>query len=303
MASCFLAPVARVAGVVVFSITAAAAGPEDADEHPPLWNLVAQSHMIIVGTPSVPVDQFEPAQRTGHGRYIDFDTSVQQCLKGVPCPETIASRHYIFADARLESIDQALVSANGAASVLFLLIDVGGKVGHGANVLAGHTAAAVQPATPEMIREITAEVAAQQEIVRRFGENFPVGNEPLYGEVNSLIEAMLNRRKQKKAFAELEALGMAAVPGMIMQMDDRRELPVKAISLRNSPNSFEDFRHYGPEVVADAIAAILEQVTEESFGSMHNGASEAHRKTEIDAWRIYLHRTKFGEKNPPPADG
>lgn len=109
---------------------------------------------------------------------------------------------------------------------------------------------------------------------------------------------MLNRRKQKKAFAQLEALGMAAVPAMIMHMDDRRELPVKAISLRNSPNSFEEFRHYGPEVLADAIAAILEQVTGESFGTMHNGASEPHRNTEIDAWRIYLHRTRFGETGP-----
>lgn len=299
MASRFLAPVARVAGVVAFSLTAAAAGPEDANEHPPLWNLVAQSHMIIVGTPTVPVDQFEPAQRTGHGRYIDFDTSVQQCLKGVPCPKTIASRHYIFADGRLESIDGALVSANGTASVLFLLIDMGGKVGHGANSLAGHTAAAVQPATPELIRDITAEVAAQQEIVRRFSENFPIGNEPLYGKVKSLIEAMLNRRKQKKAFAELEALGKAAVPAMIMQMDDRRELPVKAISLRNPPNSFEDFRHYGPEVVADAMAAIVGQITGESFGTIHNGASEPHRKAEIDTWRIYLHRTRFGETSSP----
>ena len=297
MASCFLAPVARVAGVVAFSVTAAAAGPETASEHPPLWNLVAQSHMIIVGTPTVPVDQFEPAQRTGHGRYIDFDTGVQRCLKGDPCPQTMTTRYYIYADARESPVDRALVAANGKESVLFLLTGLSSNVGRSANYLAGHTAAAVQPASPDLIHDLKAEVAAQQEIVRRFGENFPPSNEPLYGKVKSLIEAMLNRRKQKKAFAELEALGKAAVPAMIMQMDDRRELPVKAISLRNPPGFFEGFRHYGPEVVADAIAAILNQITGESFGTMYNGASEPHRKAEIDAWRIYLHRTKFGEKN------
>jgi hypothetical protein len=286
---------------VVLSARATAASPEDANEHPPLWNLVAQSHMIIVGIPIVPVDQFEPAQRTGHGRYIDFETSVQQCLNGVPCPETIPGRHYIYADARLGSIDQALVSANGTASVLFLLTGLSSD-GRPANYLAGHTAAAVQPATPELIREITLEVAAQQEILRRFPANFPAGNEPLSGKVKALVDAMLNRRKQKKAFAELEALGTAAVPAMIMQMDDRRELPVKAISLRNPPGSFEGFRHYGPEVVADAIAAILNQITCESFGTMYNGASEPHRKVEIDAWRIYLHRTRFdGTSAPVPA--
>lgn len=299
MASPFLTPIASLAWILVFSVTAAAAGPDDAIEQPPLWNLVAQSHMIIVGTPTVPVEQFEPAQRTGHGRYIDFETGVQQCLKGDPCPQTITTRHYIYADAREAPVDDALVAANAKASVLFLLTGLSSHVGGSANYLAGHTAAAVQPSLSDLIRDLEAEVAAQQEIVRRFGENFPAANERLYGKVKSLIEAMLNRRKQKKAFAELEALGKAAVPAMIMQMDDRRELPVKAISLRNPPGFFEGYRHYGPEVVADAIAAILNQITSESFGTMYNGASEPHRKAEIDAWRIYLHRTKFGATSPP----
>ena len=86
---------------------------------------------------------------------------------------------------------------------------------------------------------------------------------------------------------------------MIMLMNDRRELAIKDISLRNSPGFFEPFRHYGPEVVADALAAILNQVTGEDFGTIHNGGSEHQRRAAIDGWRVYLHRTRFGDQ---PAD-
>jgi hypothetical protein len=293
MASAFR-PVLKAALTLIYSTVAADTTPEL--EPPTLWKLVAQSHVIIVGTPAAPVDQFEPTQRTGHGRYIDFDTSVQQCLKGDPCPEHIGTRYYIYADA--SSIDNAIVAANGKESVLFLLTDLSSNVDRSANYLAGHTAAAVQPATPELIREITAEVAAQQEILRRFPENFPPEKEPRYAEVKSLVEATLSRWawRQRRAFAKLEELGHAAVPAMIMLMDDRREVRMKAISLRNPPGFFEGSRHYGPEVVADAIAALLNQITGEDFGTIHNGASEAHRKAAIDGWRVYLHRTRFGDR-------
>ncbi|MDQ2660123.1 MAG: hypothetical protein M3Y03_06855, partial [Verrucomicrobiota bacterium] len=60
------------------------------------------------------------------------------------------------------------------------------------------------------------------------------------------------------------------------------------------PEMFEAFRVYGPEVVADALSAILEQVTGEGFGTIHNGGSERERKTTVDAWRIYLYRTRIG---------
>lgn len=45
-------------------------------------------------------------------------------------------------------------------------------------------------------------------------------------------------------------------------MDDRRKLPVPQISLRNeAPDAFEGIRHYGPQVVVGALAAILSQIT------------------------------------------
>lgn len=275
---------------------------DDNSKLPPLWKLIAQSHAIVVGTPVVPVDQFEPATRIGHGRYIDFDTAVQQCLKGDACPETMTTRYYIYTDAHEAQIDHAVISANGTSSALFLVAEEGGNAGHEAYYLAGYTAAAVQPATPELMAAIKHEVAAQQEILRRFGENFPAAKEPQYAEVKSLVDATpsLWPWRQRRAFTKLEELGQAAVPPMIMLMDDRRELRIKQISLTNPPGGFEAIRHYGPEVVADAIAAILNQITGEDFGSIYNGGSERQRRATTDGWRIYLHRTRFGTETPNP---
>jgi hypothetical protein len=107
-----------------------------------------------------------------------------------------------------------------------------------------------------------------------------------------LIEQMTKQRTEQKAFAELEALGCAAVPATIRRMDDRRNLPDPRISLRNkSPKAFEGLRHYGPEKVVDALAAILNQVTGQDFGFIYNGATDEERSKAVQEWREYLRTT------------
>src|SRR5262249_52475565 len=85
-------------------------------------------------------------------------------------------------------------------------------------------------------------------------------------QVASLIEKMVHKRTEHKAFADLEALGCPAVPFIIQRMDDRRKLTDPTISLENPPNAFEGLRHYNPEEVVDALAAILNQLTGQNFG-------------------------------------
>jgi hypothetical protein len=111
--------------------------------------------------------------------------------------------------------------------------------------------------------------------------------------VAALIERMTKGGvKEQKAFSDLEALGCAAVPAIIARMDDRRDLPDQRISLVNkSPDAFEGRRHYGPEEVVDALAAILNQLTGQSFGFIYNGASDADRTKTVQGWREYLKKT------------
>jgi hypothetical protein len=50
-------------------------------------------------------------------------------------------------------------------------------------------------------------------------------------------------------------------------------------------------RHYGPQVVVDALAAILNQVTGQSFGDIYNGATDKERTKTIQGWRDFLRKT------------
>jgi hypothetical protein len=110
--------------------------------------------------------------------------------------------------------------------------------------------------------------------------------------VSALIEKTTERDTEQKAFADLEALGCAAVPAIIERMDDRRNLPDRRISLRNkSPQPLEGIRHYGPEQVVDALAAILNQVTGQDFGFIFNGATDQERSKTVEGWRGFLKST------------
>jgi len=114
--------------------------------------------------------------------------------------------------------------------------------------------------------------------------------------VSVLIGQMLSASTEQKAFADLEMLGCQAVPSIIQQLDDRRDLPIPQISLRNkSPQAFEGIRHYGPMKVVDALAAILNQVTGRSFGFIYNGATDAERTETIKAWAKFLRDTPHAQ--------
>jgi hypothetical protein len=122
-----------------------------------------------------------------------------------------------------------------------------------------------------------------------FGQRSPATVEK---RVSVLVGKMLNRSTEQQAFADLEALGCPAVPAIIERMDDRRSLPDPRISLKNkSPQAFEGLRHYGPQEVVDALAAILNQITGQNFGFIYNGATDAERTKTVRGWRDFLQKT------------
>ena len=109
--------------------------------------------------------------------------------------------------------------------------------------------------------------------------------------VAALIEKMVDKKTEQRAFADLEALGCQAVPAIIGRMDDRRDLPDPNIALTNkSPDAFENQRYYGPKKVVDVLDAILDQITGR-FGSIVNGATDAERTDAIREWRDFLRKT------------
>jgi hypothetical protein len=114
------------------------------------------------------------------------------------------------------------------------------------------------------------------------------GQDRMAANVTSLVNQATNAKTETDAFKALESLGAAGVPYIVAHLGDVRPLPVQAMSLENkSPKAFESLRHYGPKVVHDALSAILNQITGESFEFVYNGASVEARQRDSKAWRAW----------------
>jgi gamma-glutamylcyclotransferase (GGCT)/AIG2-like uncharacterized protein YtfP len=105
--------------------------------------------MIVVGTPTVPADQIEQAERSGEHNYIGVPVRVENCLKGNPCPETIVVREFTRGASR------TLVESSGNQSVLFLIqVDTQTITKRPEIYFAGNTPKAIQPYSEELIRQV-----------------------------------------------------------------------------------------------------------------------------------------------------
>jgi hypothetical protein len=125
------------------------------------------------------------------------------------------------------------------------------------------------------------------------------GEQTVDAQVRALIDTAAGARSQEEqqaAFDRVLSLGCAAVPALGAALDDGRRLPVRYIRLENhAQNRFEAFRQYGPETVTDAVAALLNQLTGEHFGSIYNGATPEERAKTVKAWREFIARTPPGQ--------
>lgn len=275
----------------IFALALAAvglAGPAAAREDAVSWRLVTRAEVIVVATPVFP-DQ-PPPPRT----YVEIPLREATVLKGEDSTD-LTIRWY--SEARSYAPQPAqLAAASGAPAIVF------GVHADGQLYFAGSTPEALAPATPETIAAVGEEIAEQRRLLAAWRPDRSV---PHYAEVREIIDAIAvvkaptraERRaasdagadRQQALFDQLIALGPDAVPAIITLMDDDRRLPRPAISLVNeAPDAFEGLRHYGPDVLTEALAAVLNQITGEDFGFIYNGASAAERRRAVDGWRIYL---------------
>lgn len=111
-------------------------------------------------------------------------------------------------------------------------------------------------------------------------------SESLESRVSRLVDQTTKSEKvAQKAFANLESLGNQAAPYLVAHLGDIRPLTTKEISLDNkASDAFESERHYGPEAVHDASAAILSQITDRSFVIVYNGATPQEREENRKKW-------------------
>lgn len=246
-----------------------------------LWETIAQSPYILAGTFHVDTNEIKKINKD-KGDYIEFDLAIDSVLKGdVPSKEIIVNK-FICGKKAPYCNDSNLFLFNGKKSIVLLTLGYSGGY-----YLPYSAANSIFPETDKV--KIKEEIAKQEEIIGSKVHEKICPTVQYSSEVKSLIDDMLVQSKAKDAYVKLEKLGIQGVPAIICQMDDRRELAVKGISLENkSPQAWEAFRHYSPELVVDVLEAILNQITGKSFGEIHNGGSEEERVETVNGWRIYL---------------
>ncbi|HEX2763503.1 MAG TPA: hypothetical protein VHM92_06615 [Allosphingosinicella sp.] len=259
---------------------------------PRLTELVSASNLIVGARAQVPKEALIAAAKSASAHYIDVPLRAIDILKGSVRGNGLTVS--VFPQDRPYAPGIPDILAADENDRIFFLTYV--DEGSGGIYFAGRTPDALRPADRASIRPVRREIARQARFLRSWK---PDKSLPSYREVGMLIDGLAHitrtgpgtnaeRNAQADVFRRLEALGEPAVPAIIAQMDDRRPLAFQEISLVNtSPDGFEGLRHYGPELIVDALDAVLNQITGHSFGEIVNGASERQRRGAVDGWRIF----------------
>jgi hypothetical protein len=266
--------------VIVFVCVVMMAGAEVRKIPSDLWKLAAKSDAIVVG-------ELRYDAVKGTDEYVSLELAVKRRLKSsVPGKGILKIRFYDRKETH-DDIVRHFAQFSGKPCIVFTVqVDDPAVADF---YLAGSFSESIFAFTPEAEKAIDQELKLQNEIVRDFEADPSV---PHFKEVERLLKSVEDVASQRKAFSRLEALGKEGVPAIVAHMNDFRELPMSAISLRNSPGHWEAVRHYSPDKMVDALAAILNQVTHRSYRSIYNGGSDRERKACINAWRVHLHHIK-----------
>lgn len=247
-----------------------------------LATLLAASDTVLIGKMDVPEKRLREEALKPLPEYLDIPIDVESIVKGAsPTSEPV---RFYPKDAPYQPSDSTMLDFAGKPAILFLTRANSDPVRF---YFAGYTPDALKLADDRTVSAIHAEVARQEKILASWRTNDKL---PHFAEVGALIARLgqVSDDRQQRVFDQLEALGETAVPAIIAQMDDRRPLRTQAISLKNHAlDAFEGKRHYGPNQVVDGLAAVLNQITGLSFGSIANGGTKDQRDAAIRGWRVF----------------
>ena len=253
----------------------------------PIWRLVAHSEVIVVGKPNVSTWQL----CTKPGKYVEIPVKSVEVIKG-SAPDPVEVTY--FNEAVFYSPSPQQLAKSNRKKYLLFLTRAGDEFSSQAELyFAGSSLVALTPFEEGLVKLVATEVEEQKQLLANFDKLFPTNEVPYYQEVKNLLNAVTRKADARRALDKLEALGTNAVPALILLMDDRRSFSLGTLALENkSKNAFEAFRQYGPKQIVDAVAAILNQITGESFGAIYSGGTETARAHEVEGWRIYLCHSK-----------
>lgn len=259
--------------------------PRPASE-PLEWNADVRRHtaatMVVRGVVRVDAEAVEAAKKKGG--HVPVEIEVQEMVHG-PDRRTVPFRVFVPEATKPRPGEHPtadeLVGLDGKDRIVFLVTV------EGENYLVDDDGQAIV----EPQRDVLARLK-QREVLHRRLLREPLVLDP--GRKRQVAEVFAkvacDADQQREAFAAMERLGVAALAEIVAAMDDRRQLPVRELKLANkAKDAFEAHRIYAPKRVVDGTAAVLNQITGESFGWLANGARDEEREACVRAWTIYAH--------------
>jgi hypothetical protein len=154
------------------------------------------------------------------------------------------------------------------------------------------------------VRDGITEKAAAARLLAAMGPDTPVDTK-----VAQLIERLVlrDRAEVQAAVTALVLLGPPAVPAIIRRMDDRRDMPVRAVGFENrAVDAFEGVRWPGFVKVIDCLDLVLNDITGESFGQIDlmfagdpdRPEYDSQRSAMVAGWQAYLARKATAPRAP-----
>lgn len=263
-----------------------------------LWRLVAKADVVAVGTYEFPDAKMQAAIAAGKHESVDIPFALSKVLKGTVANPSVVVPHYTQ-DASYAPTNVQLKELSAKPVIVFLV-----RVKHSrrANELymPNSGAEVVRVADQKAISMVMNEVQRQAMVLRNWKWETAL---PREAEMKQLLATVQTPETQRKAFRQLESVTWDAVPALVKLMGDRRPLPEPSISIVNKfPGAFEGLRHYHAQLMVDALAALLNDITGQSFGDLSDiDNTEEDRKRTVDGWRIAVDALKTGRLQAPPS--
>lgn len=253
--------------------------------------MIAEADTVLIGTLNAPADQLQiaaKAPKRDKTKWVTIGISGATDLMGTSTAISASCFYWADTNSYAGAVVNPSEVANRDGKETILLLSW--RNGCFANWFSpkGYHLEALYPSTPEMVATIRAQIKDQSTYLAAFDARFQRENVPLYDRVKTLIADLLDRQKATSAFQQLHDLGNAAVPAMILLLDDRRQLPSATLEY----NSQHATLQCAPRTVLEALAMVLGNITGEHYNESITGGDEVLCRKLIKYWRLYLIHSK-----------
>lgn len=246
---------------------------------------VVAAQVIAVAYLDIPIEEIRTSIKQKNYNYFNIDITYFENIKNSARDESLPLRY--FSRPTNNTIKFSRLKRLNKKKVIIFMLDYLDSEYYPAMFLSGDDNYAILEYDYDLYNDLIREIHEQNAIVENYLNSHDTNEDS--DDVKQIINEFFDEKRASQAYAQLLNLGIDAVPSIIDNMNDYRELAVKQITVENkSKYAFEKYAHYGPELVIDVLSLILSRITGRHFNSLYSGdLSNFHRIHEFHCWIIW----------------